>query len=152
MKQKLPKIHEADPHNEIQIMRECVTTRHLFSLHKVPNGIVGQRSTMEIYKTIHAVAKMISCSPQIDHQFLLLKTKPTQFIDHEEFELVYMEPSSVYAKVFGTGLYSTHYQEKCQHPPSHKSFDLQYCYCLQDIPGQWWNKTYGSNQSITTLT
>lgn len=43
---------------------------------------------MEICKTIHAAAQIISCSPQIDPKFLRLKTKPTQFIDHEEFELV----------------------------------------------------------------
>lgn len=95
----------------------------------ISNGVVVQRSTMEIYKTIHAVAQIISCSPQIDPKFLLLKTKPTQFIDHEEFELVSTQSlhSSLCSGVFATGLYSAHYQEKCQHPPNYKPFDLQCC-------------------------
>lgn len=131
-------------------MRECATTSHLLSLNKASHTgtglhpmVVVQRSTMEIYKTIHAVAQIISCSPQIDPKFLLLKTKPTQFIDHEEFELVSIQSLHPYVLECLLQDYTLHTIKR--NVNTHQTTNpLIYNVVL---PGRYarWNKTYGSN-------
>lgn len=40
------------------------------------------------FQTAHSVAKIKYCSPQTDGKLPLLKTTPTQFIEHDKVNLV----------------------------------------------------------------
>ena len=40
------------------------------------------------FQTVHSVAKIKYCSPQTDDMLPLLKTTPTQFIEHDKVNLV----------------------------------------------------------------
>lgn len=83
---------------------------------------------MESSKT-QAVAKTLYCSPHIDSKVPLQKTKPTQFIERREIELVPTQNLRwiILVSLVQKILLSMLPKENHVNQPSRKTFDLQCC-------------------------
>lgn len=64
-------------------------------------------------QTTHAVTKTVGCSLQTDSKAALVRTTPTQHIQHGEFKVgSYLDPSTLCSSIFGRERYPEGYQKR----------------------------------------
>lgn len=91
------------------------------------NRAVDQRGPREVLPTTQAISKSVDGSPKTDSKALLMKTKPTQLMEHGEVELVSTKDLYHYGLIFMVlEVLCMLQKKKCKHQHSDIYFDLQW--------------------------
>lgn len=119
---KLPKIYEGDSNEASNNDRDTqsLPTGHLLTPNETyisrtglyPTYCWSKRSLGNL-QTTQAAGKKIGCSPQTGSKVPLLKTMPTQLIEHDVVNLIPIQNLYLYLlSVFGMGKYSADQNRK----------------------------------------